>query len=256
MTPDQPRPFGNLPPKHLPGTGGARDVETRTVRLARKLLADVVAVRGVGLFAGRPGTGKSFSLLSALASVPVPVLYWEPGLGLTLKGVQQSLLELLGIPYEPRWTSARLDGLLRKSLAGREFLLVVEEAARIGHAGLEELRYLQCQPDAQWSLLLVGSDLETLLRRNPALDSRIARRVVFRRMNRSASIAFARAYHQLFAEAATDLLDRIERVAKGIIRIWARTLEACLSILRRRKLGHLTVEVVAAALGITRGLES
>jgi AAA domain len=244
-----------LPVKHLAGTDGAIDVRTTALRLGERLLEDVVGGAEVGLIVGRPGAGKSFIWISACSALGVTPVWWDPGVALTLKAVRRGLLDRFGVPYARDATGADLDDSLRERFAEFRGLLVVEEAKRLGALGLEELRYLHCQPKTQWSLLLVGSDLGTLLHRNPALDSRVARRVKVPRMSRKASIAFARAYHPLYAEATTDLLEVIEDEAKGVIRVWARTLEASIKLLARRIQNHLTREIVNAALGATRGLE-
>lgn len=238
------------PPRHLKGTESAHAVSTEAFDLAQIVASDAVADRTAAVFDGPAGTGKRFAAVTAASSSGLPVVWVEPPVAPRVRALQIAFARALGLTYAPNAPTDELDRLLITALPGTGRVVVVDEVARLGRDGLEELRFLHCQPSAAWSLFLVGAGLDDILARNKALATRIPDRVHFRPLARKESIAFACDYHPHFASASAELLDRLEQVVKGNLRLWAQVLRHAL----RENPDRLTADSVAIALVRLRGM--
>lgn len=241
------------PERHWPGTDGAAEVGTRAFELAQVVAAEAITERTSAAFIGAPGTGKTFAAVTAAKASGLPIVWIEPPVAPRVRALQTAFLRALHIPFSDNDSPDHLDRLLITELARKPRVVITDEAARVGRDGLEELRFLHCQPSAAWSLFVVGEGLEKVLAGNRALETRLAYRITFGALAPKESIAFARAYHRLFAAAPKGLLEAIERVVRGNLRLWAQVLRHAIREVGSGEDAQLTDDVVAIALAKLRG---
>lgn len=242
------------PERHLAGTASANEVATTTFSLAQVIAAEAIAERTSAAFIGPAGAGKTFSVVTAAAASGLPIVWIEPPVAARVRALQTSFLRALRIDFPDNAPPDTLDRLLISELASTPRVVVIDDARRVGGEGLEELRFLHCQPSAVWTLFVVGEGLERVLSANRALETRMPYRVSFAPLKKEESLAFAREYHPLFATAPADLLAAIERVVRGNLRLWAQALRHVLREVGDAQGAVLTDDAVAIALAKLRGV--
>jgi DNA transposition AAA+ family ATPase len=242
------------PERHLAGTASANEVATLPFSLAQVIAAEAIAERTSAAFIGPAGTGKTYAAVTAAASSGLPIVWIDPPVAPRVRALQMSFARALRIEFPDNAPPDLLDRLLITELATTPRVVVVDDARRVGSDGLEELRFLHCQPSALWSLFVVGEGLERILAANRALETRMPYRVSFAPLKKKESLAFARAYHSLLTTAPADLLDAIERVVRGNLRLWAQTLRHILREVDEAPGAVLTDDAVAIALAKLRGV--
>lgn len=110
-------------------------------------------------------------------------------------------------------------------------VFAIDEVDRLGALGIEYLRYFLAQSTNRTTFVLIGFRLKAFLAANPAMDSRVARRVEFRPLAGKELLETLRAYHPRFAATDAGLLLEADRAfAKGVFRRWARILEVSLEL--------------------------
>lgn len=107
-------------------------------------------------------------------------------------------------------------------------MLAVDECDRLGHEGMELIRYAAAQKENKTTVILVGYKLDRLFAANPALDSRIPHRVPFRPSAGEDAITALRSYHPAFARATEAQLMRVTRFSDGRFRLFAQVLKGFL----------------------------
>jgi hypothetical protein len=150
--------------------------------------------------------------------------------------------------------SEELIGLL----AGREWLLVVDEAQWLNRECIEYLRHLHDHPRTKFSLLLVGGDgCWRVLSREPILRSRIYRRVRFAPMRPPTVLNVIPGYHPIYQHAPVDLIATVDdRYAHGCFREWASFTHSALALCHEQNVTTLTEPVARAVLDCTQAASS
>jgi hypothetical protein len=140
-------------------------------------------------------------------------------------------------------------------LAGREWLLVVDEAQWLNRECIEYLRHLHDHPRTKFSLLLVGGDgCWRVLSREPMLRSRIYRRVQFAPMPLQTVLGVIPGYHPIYRDVPAELIAMIDdRYAHGCFREWASFTHSALAFCQEQHATVLTESVARAVLELHAG---
>jgi hypothetical protein len=142
-------------------------------------------------------------------------------------------------------------------LAGREWLLIVDEAQWLNRECIEYLRHLHehDHPRTRFSLLLVGGDgCWRVLSREPMLRSRIYRRVRFAPMRLQTVLQVIPGYHPIYQHAAGDLLAMVDDCyAHGCFREWASFTHSALAFCHEQSTAMLTEPIARAVLELHAG---
>ena len=172
-----------MTPTHHLGLVGARVVQTAELLLSRRAIRDLLSARALGVMHGPAGSGKTFAAELAVAEFRVERAWVQFPSRPTMLHVARRLYRELTGADPGRANRFELSEELIALLAGREWLLVVDEAQWLNRECIEYLRHLHDHPRTKFSLLLVGGDgCWRVLSREPMLRSRIYRRVRFARM--------------------------------------------------------------------------
>ena len=145
-------------PSHHLGLVGARVVQTAEVLLSRRAIRDVLSARALGVMHGPAGSGKTFAAQLAVGEFAVARAWVQfPSRPTMLHVARRLYRELAGA--DPGCANRfDLSEELIALLAGREWLLVVDEAQWLNRECIEYLRHLHDHPRTRFSLLLVGGD--------------------------------------------------------------------------------------------------
>jgi hypothetical protein len=142
-------------------------------------------------------------------------------------------------------------------LAGREWLLVVDEAQWLNREFIEYLRHLHDHPRTRFSRLLIGGDgCWRVLSREPMLRSRIYRRVRFAPMRLQTVLKVIPGYHPIYHDAPADLIAMVDdRYAHGCFREWASFTHSALAFCHEQNASVLSEPIVRAVLELHAGGE-
>jgi Cdc6-like AAA superfamily ATPase len=230
LKPSEIEPLGQpepLPDRHWPGTDGAHDVRTRHVMEGLVRAGEAAREHSICALYGPPGLSKTYTalLLAELLNIPYRYLETKPIGGRT--AFLQAVLRKLEVPFRPRDRSPELLDRMAEACQTTR-VLVIDEADRAHDFGMEIIRYCLAQATNRTTFVLVGWKIDSLIARNPALDSRIAWRHEYQPLDHEDLIAALRAYHHLFADAPEPLLQRIGSFTEGQFRRIAQVLAAIL----------------------------
>ncbi|MEU8252246.1 ATP-binding protein [Nonomuraea sp. NPDC048916] len=214
--------------KHFLGFTEVATLETSQFQLTKRIIADLVKLRGMGVLHGPTGSGKSFAVKSELqdrAATSSPACYIteaheQPTMRNTLDIIAAALTG-----HEPPENENRfkLTARLVKILTGPERLIVIDEAQRLNGKCIEVLRHLHDSDLTCFALLLVGGDgCWEVLSRSPMLKSRIVRRLPFQNLSAEAIIKLISGYHPIYEGIEPEILLEInKRYGEGNLRNWA-----------------------------------
>lgn len=208
----------------IPGTV---PVPTPPFSLVQRFIEQVVALSGLLLVTGPGGTGKTYAVHYACDRLEVPAVRLHLAGTTRAGGVLREILGTFELPADG--TEAILRERVRHFLAGRRFVLYVDEANLLTTEALRLLRYLHDQPDAAFALVFTGTDFRRAFAGVPEFDSRVKRRVAFGPLAGAELIRALAATHPVFAASDPEILRSIDRqYARGLWRQWATVLEYAL----------------------------
>ena len=244
-------------PKHWPGTDGARDVMTPQVQLV--LEAGTLAHRHgemVALF-GASGTGKSFAAKTLCERISGWHYINVAGQVSGYDGLHRILrsIETTQHAYDPTLRSHMLSGRVTQLLQGRADVhaqvaastgagkvLVLDDADDMEDPFVREVIHLQTV--ARFGLVLVGCDLQGLLKRHEMMDTRCGTRIPFGPMTSGVLIARLAAWHDLFARTDPRILRYLnEAVGHGNFRRWADILRKGLRYTEDHGVDRITTDI-------------
>jgi len=210
--------------------GSVGDVATDAAADVRIRLTETVRDRNIMMVTGKPGTGKSFATARAVEHVTsrtphVAVVWLEMATRVQGKALALDLLSQFSSDIPDRRTPLReLRIQMRRELAGRHRLIVLDEAQHVNLEALQLLRWLHDLGDADFAVCMVGTP--SLEQRVPLeLSSRVTSHVAFDTIADDDAPALLAEYHPLFVDVDADLLSRLNRVeARGEFRWWAKFL--------------------------------
>ena len=254
--PFDPRGFGTL---HLPGTGGARTVETADLLKTRIALETTAPLHGCVALIGEPGLGKTLACGTALAQLGLIPCYASIPPAPKDKEFEETLLNAVtNAQYDLRNTRATERRDLARVCREHEFVFALDDIERAAGYGIELVRYMWDQNGDRATFVIIGSKLDPFLAANPALESRINRFVRFHPWtvteacgSREDRSGYVRQYHPLFGDAPFAVLEYAHDVfAHGYFRRWARLLEALLTLGVQPDQARLTRDLVDEAIAL------
>ncbi len=244
-------------PSHHLGLVGAKVVQTAQVLLSRRAIRDLLSARALGVMHGPAGSGKTFAAEFAVTEFRVERAWVQFPSRPTMLHVARRLYRELTGADPGRANRFELSEELITLLAGREWLLVVDEAQWLNRECIEYLRHLHDHPRTKFSLLLVGGDgCWRVLSREPMLRSRIYRRVRFAPMRPDTVLEVIPGYHSIYQHAGGELIAMVDdRYAHGCFREWASFTHSALALCREQNASVLSEPIARAALELHAGGE-
>jgi hypothetical protein len=202
----------------------AQVVHTPAVGSVLRTVAHAAAVGAVVCVYGDAGQGKTVALQYALSQLPHParVRRVHVGVHATVPELRRVLADALELGRRlPR--GAREADLMLIDALRQPRVLVLDEAQRLVGAALEFLRGLWDHPDTDTALVFAGAGSERVLRRVPALASRVLTWELVPRLRPSEVAAVMAAFHPLWEDVSEDdVLWADEQVGHGNFRTWAK----------------------------------
>ncbi|MDQ1426788.1 MAG: hypothetical protein QOK39_264 [Acidimicrobiaceae bacterium] len=211
-------------PRHFLDLADAATVNTDSMALTRRAVADIAARRALGVVHGAAGLGKTFAVESAVAALGGA---WEPvwlafASRPTMRLIASELLAAMTGDHDQR-DRFKLTRLVKAELALRPRLIVIDEAQNLNRECIEFVRHLGEDDQRQSGTVLVGGDgCWEVLAREPMLRSRLYRRVVFSPLNADQVLDAVRQYHRIYHDVDDDLILFVDAYCgHGNFRNWA-----------------------------------
>lgn len=211
-----------LEPEHYGGLS-AKLMKTEALLRTRASVESCVRTGLLGVFYGNPGYGKTFALRYALSEVKVPILWASFDKATTPREFARTVLARATGVTEPRSaTRFDLNARLAEELE-RPTVLAIDEGDHLNRDCMFSIRWLLDHPSTQVTIVIAGgSATMERIASDPALKSRIHRRVRFKPQSRDWLRRTLPKYHPIYARCDVDLIDEIdERSAHGELRSWA-----------------------------------
>ncbi len=243
-------------PRHHLGLDHAV-IWTEPFKLMRRLVADVEKYRSMGVAHGNAGLGKSFGVDSALlAKATLPVVRLEFPKRSSQRYVARRIIKALTGVDEPGGTFDLTERALEELSRG-PFLVVVEEAQRLGGHIIEYLRMLHDDRATDFGLILVGGNkCWEVLSREPMLSSRIMRRVELRPWDLTATLEHIPTFHPIYHDASPETITYVhEHATHGVLREWVKFTATARDICAaaRPPLKTVDIDVAKAVFALTHG---
>jgi hypothetical protein len=199
-------------------------VDTITLALTRRALADITRHRALGVVHGAAGLGKTFAVERALDHLEPDwsVVWLSSPVRPTMRLIARELLAAISGSH-PVWDRFKLTRELKAELATTPRLLIVDEAQNLNREGIEFLRHLGEDPRRRGATLLVGGDgCWDVLSREPMLRSRVLRRVCFQPLPATQVVDIIHRYHPIYTGVDDELIRFIDlHCGHGNFRNWA-----------------------------------
>lgn len=184
---------------------------------------------------GPAGCGKTTAVTALVQDTSLPVT----SVSLDPRSSDKDVVKLLytavtGRSADGRMLRTEMLADLRTVLAGKDRLVVVDEAQHAGIAALEMIRTLHMDPTATWHLVLSGAGLEKHLTAERMLKSRVMHWAVFNPINTDDIADVLTQMHPVFGEIDARHLEAGDRIAcRGVLREWVKTLRVMLALTDR-----------------------
>lgn len=212
-------------PRHYLGLEGANVIQTDALSNAIDLLKMVMKYNAIGVVLGGPGTGKTFSLETALSLIPGVDFIWITfPTDTTARLVSQRIVEALtASPAEKIERNEVLRSKAQKLLLKRKCLVVCDEAQHLHRTGIEALRYLHDACGCSFPIVLSGGHgCWDVLSKQRMLRSRIFDSVVLAPLTEEDLLEVLPSYHQIYVGVDPDVICLVnDRYGQGIFRHWA-----------------------------------
>ncbi|MDP9612829.1 AAA family ATPase [Streptomyces demainii] len=173
---------------------------------------------------GDAGQGKTVALQYALSQLPQSARVRRVHVGVhpTVPELRRVLADALEMGRRLPRGAGEADLMLVNALR-QPRVLVLDEAQRLPGPALEFLRGLWDHPDTDTSLVLAGAGSERVLRRVPALASRVLTWELVSRLGRPEVATVMAAFHPLWEDVTEDDVAWVdEHVGHGNFRTWAK----------------------------------
>ncbi|MET8192047.1 ATP-binding protein [Streptomyces sp. NPDC005246] len=242
--------YGLLPDEsedHFLGLEQAQLVGTDTLLTTRDNIEAVIEAKAMMCVYGPAGSGKTMSVNSALRHLAPDITHrLELRAGPTPRDIRHGLFQALGLPGEPPARPIEFDTLLKEALAEEFRVLVCDEAQWMKKTGFEFWRHLWDDKRTNIAVIFAGGDgCYKVLRREPMLASRIFIWQEFTRMSKDEVRETIPAFHPVWAEVDTVLIDAIDKqAAHGSFRNWANITTHILAGMKKLNLKQVDEDLV------------
>ncbi|MGW3660846.1 AAA family ATPase [Streptomyces sp. NPDC005151] len=229
----------SYPPRHHLSLPGAATVSVPVLEHLARGLEQTMNQQAIMCLYGDAGCGKTFALDTVLASGAVParrarLVRLMPRPAPTPAALRAHLADALNLTGVRTEDPGAFDTAMRNVLAGREHLLVVDEAQRLDAACFEYLRYLFDAPDTRLAIVLAAGERGlAVLRRQKMLASRTAVWLKVPALTPEEVRWVIPRFHRLWQTSdplAVSMLDT--RLCHGNFRRWAAATHHTLRLLR------------------------
>ncbi|WP_053695319.1 ATP-binding protein [Streptomyces sp. NRRL F-5755] len=225
---DAAKPFAVLddaaPPLHYHQTAGLRTLLTPGMLAVGDALADAYAQGRFVCVLGDAGVGKTFAVHTAarrLGELLLLPLYLraQP----TPADLRACLYKALKLRGEPPADPGAADAWIRRALALKPHIVVVEDAHRLSASSFEYLRFLHDDtPGGPCVVLIAETHGERRLRAQRMLATRTAGWPYIWPLTRDQVPKAVAALHPVWQSVAPDDLKALDaRIADGALRRWA-----------------------------------
>lgn len=213
-------------PRHLHflGLAGARTVATPSLTAVEDALVDAYRQRRFLCVLGDAGVGKTFAVRhSAHTRFPTTRLLLQLGARPTPADLRAHLHHALALPGTPPAAPALADTLIRRALATRAPIVVVDETDRMPESCFEYLRFLyDATPSGLCVVLIAGQHGAKALHAQQMLATRTARWLTLCPLTRHQIPYAARALHPIWQTVTPKQLRLLDGYfAHGSLRRWA-----------------------------------
>ncbi|MEN8656337.1 ATP-binding protein [Streptomyces sp. 21So2-11] len=229
----------SYPPRHHLSLPGAATVPVPVLEHLVRGLEQTVNERAIMCLYGDAGCGKTFALDTVLASGAVParrarLIRLLPRPAPTPAALRAHLADALNLTDVRTEDPGVFDTALRKALAGRDHLLVVDEAQRLDAACFEYLRYLFDDAGTCLAIVLAAGERGlAVLRRQKMLASRTAVWLTIPALTPEEVRWVIPRFHPLWETSDPDAVDLLDtRLCHGNFRRWAQATHHTLRLLR------------------------
>lgn len=235
---------------HFLNLPGARVVATEQLVDARDLIADLIEMQAMGAVYGPAGTGKTFAVAQALSDRPpsswVRATFRSRP---TTRFVRHELYTALGLGVAAPPSPVETDRLMKRALAERFRLVVIDEAQWLNRECFEYLWHLHDDPATTFALLFVGgAGCFEVLHREPMLDSRLRARALAP-LSPKEVLQVMPVYHPIYAGVDDTLITLVDQhCARGNFRTWAKFTLHAQRLVEREDRSSLDEEVVRNVL--------
>jgi DNA transposition AAA+ family ATPase len=237
--------------RHLNNIPGVNPIPTIAYRKLHAVAPDVVERRGILAVSGEPGAGKTYATTQFTASSSVPHVWLEFRERPSGKEVVVRLLRAIAGGCDHTLPEYLLIDELCEHLSARQRIVVIDEAQNLKQHGLEQLRYIHGRRNADFALVLVGWNVNDILKSSKALHSRVSRHVHFEELTGVALTTALQSYHPLLANTDPRLLTKLdERLCHGNLREWAKLLDAAIDVAAKRRTDRVTIEVAKIVVSL------
>ena len=145
-------------------------------------------------------------------------------------------------------TAAQLQEHTREYLHTTATLLIVDEAQNLARQTLMQLRWLWSQPYRQFAVILAGTDLFPVLAADPAIGTRVNRRIRLEHRDTDHIIDLVQGSHPVAAATDRHLLRQVDDTyCQGSWRLWSDLLFAICNDWRHTT-GALSAELLNDAI--------
>ncbi|MGW2513939.1 AAA family ATPase [Streptomyces scopuliridis] len=231
-------------PRHYLSLPHAANVALPFLEALQRGLDQTVAEQAIMCVYGDAGTGKTFGLDTVLATRAVPARPTRLGRLLprpapTPAALRSHLAGALNLNDARPEDPGAFDTALRRVLAARDHLLVVDEAQRLDAACFEYLRYLFDDPQTRLSVVLAAGERGlAVLRRQKMLASRTAVWLKAPALTPGEVRWAIPLFHPLWQHSDPAALQHLDmRLCHGNFRRWAAATHHALRMLRHTPCG-------------------
>ena len=228
---------------------GSALVPTTKFALAQHAMKTALDDGDIAVLSGPPGCGKTFAVEHFLAGLDDgAATYLEMPPRPAPKEVAVRLYKALS-GKTPHGEQYVLTEDLVDWLHGTGHLLVIDEAHNLGERGLQYARYLHNRGKGTWSLVLVGSRIDTTVKSAPELKSRSGALVRFDALAGRELMAALRDYHPLLRASDPKQLRYVdEQWGHGVFRSWYHFTKKAVRLAERLDTHELTDKLISATL--------
>lgn len=189
--------------------------------------------RSTLLVTGDHGTGKRFAVLTCLTEQAIPYHHIVVPPNPTSKDIIRLLYEAVTTDDDVFALRDMQDELVAV-LAQEPRIILIDGAEQLTAQAAEQLHYLHRQPGATWTLVLLGAtDAMRALKTSANLHGEVIAWVEVEPLRDDALFTAVGSLHPMFLAADAGLIHLIDtQICKGLIKNWARFLQAALYLHR------------------------
>lgn len=235
--------------RHFNDLPNAATIKTETFLRTRRVVADCIRFKSLGVLVGEAGHGKTFAMDSAVAMSPDPVIKTLFSHQATPREVARQLIQCAtGVPHKSGTRFDFEDDCV--DLFREPHVAVIDEAQHLNRDCTFFLRLLLDHAETNVAIILVGGNgCWEKLCRDPMLRSRVYRRVQFGPVCEEDLLDAIFDYHPIYNGADREMLAELYlRYPLGQLRMLAIFTHTAMLLCQESDTATLNENVVEKAL--------